>query len=1061
MLHLGLPSHAYQEHELVMMTPDSRTGDKETAEGASSLKISDKCRYIGFATREAGSVGGDRARPRPFGAGGGVRPLAVASRGRLMVTSASHSNAGRALPGCCVQGGVSRAVCCAGSRRARGGDGRRRPEELPPVPAASPGAPLMAAFAAAAAPSEGGSAGGARPVVDEFTAPAEKGGFLERSRGGIERLFRVRLAVVGALGGGAWAPLEAGRPRPDDGRRIWLSLLGEAESVRSAKEYIKGLCEPELEEREYYPKDMHCIFVGAQSLFLNCLIQNTCADISVAEIGMLNIKGSAEPVVMARSHIQQFVSLFRNNENLLNSRESEVKKQFKHLVEAHADKYTMDLLILPSSLKRELLNLARTESHKGEEKIIDLTEADGTLELLPNETQKQHAINCDSGTGQEEARNNASTPVTELTKQMDTVFPQSLERHFVPINGLTSLETSVGKERQSCKRRSSESEERLPKKQFSLENNQESKRTTCGMPGGVVVINLVANRSDESEDPNPCPKEGDEISEEIEYKILVNFFKSMGYPQQIVEKVISIHGQLAEPLLLLEEIVKETNKREEKAGQATGSQAVKSKGSPSTKHHLDLGHNSEEPRNAKHDVVSFPEAQYKTKGKLHLPNSENKTALACDKIPPYKDNCSHTHLNYCSEQSRVPPKSVVESDGHVSARDKSQELAQERKPKNTSLVARGTTETSRQAVQKETVVAQTCADQSAVKHDQKDWCNPLQHRAVQLPSQKANLPDPPASYLESRPGVSYSHHNDPSVTGVQRFLESLKIPYKLELKNEPGRAHLKHIIIDGSNVAISHGLNKFFSCRGIAIAVEYFWKRGHRRITVFVPQWRTRRDPSITEQHFLSQLQDVGILALTPARVVLGARIASHDDRFLLHLAERTDGVIVTNDNLREFVDESTAWREIIQRRLLQYTFVGDFFMVPDDPMGRKGPRLETFLQDEPHVRGVPSHLGLASGGLPPPGTPRFPTQPNGSEQSATSSLSSRLPAFSVFPPPPLPNTAVPPLPRSAAETIHLKEALKKIFPTSEQRAKIEEILAQHPHMRDMNALSAMVLDLG
>jgi hypothetical protein len=44
----------------------------------------------------------------------------------------------------------------------------------------------------------------------------------------------------------------------------------------------------------------------------------------------------------------------------------------------------------------------------------------------------------------------------------------------------------------------------------------------------------------------------------------------------------------------------------------------------------------------------------------------------------------------------------------------------------------------------------------------------------------------------------------------------------------------------------SHGLKKFFSCRGIAIAVEYFWKLGNRNITVFVPQWRTRRDPNVT-----------------------------------------------------------------------------------------------------------------------------------------------------------------------------------------------------------------------
>ncbi|XP_053127407.1 NEDD4-binding protein 1 isoform X2 [Hemicordylus capensis] len=891
------------------------------------------------------------------------------------------------------------------------------------------------------------------PVLDEFTAPAEKSGFLERSRGRVERLFRVRLAVLGALnsGGGGWAPLEAGSPQPA-GRRIWLSLLGEPQGVRSAKEYIKGLCEPELEEREHYPKDMHCIFVGAQGLFLNCLIQGTSADITVVEMGVLNIKGGAEPVVMARSHIQQFISLFKNNTNLLNGRESKVKKQFKYLVEAHADKYTMDLLILPSSLKSELLSLALNESCRAED-VIDLTTCDEMPELLPHEIQKRFAINSDCKAGQEEARNNAGTPVSELTKQMDTVFPDTPERHFVPINGLSSLEMPAFKERQSCKRRSSDAEERLPKKQFSLENNQESRRTSCNAPGVAALTNLVADSGGRSDEPSSCTKESEEISEEMEYKILVNFFKSMGYSQHIVEKVIGGLGQSVEPLLLLEEIERESKKGLREEGQIVGTQAVKDKGSSSNKGPHGLDHKLESPKNTKQNVAFLPQTQRKVEEKSNMSNSQNTTA--CGKNLPHKD-CSKVRSSYFSEQCCNSQTSDVESDGRLHACDTAQGAAQDRKPKDPRLVARGGLEAPWPQIPKETVALQTCAEQ-ATKHGPQGRGNPLQFGARQAPPHQPDLsehqlPDPilppqlNGPYPERRPGGLYNRQADPSVTGVQRFLESLKMPYKLELKNEPGRAHLKYIVIDGSNVAISHGLNKFFSCRGIAIAVDYFWKRGHRKITVFVPQWRTRRDSSITEQHFLTQLQDIGILALTPARIVLGARIASHDDRFLLHLAEKTGGVIVTNDNLREFVDESTSWREIIQRRLLPYTFVGDLFMVPDDPMGRIGPR------------GIPSHVDLARGGLLPFGTSHFHVKPDSGGQSAKDTPPGLLPAPSPFPPAPTTNSAHP---RSPAETTRLRDALKRIFPTSEQREKIEEILAQHPHMRDMNALSAMVLDLG
>uniref|UniRef100_A0A3B3DW83 KH and NYN domain containing n=1 Tax=Oryzias melastigma TaxID=30732 RepID=A0A3B3DW83_ORYME len=183
------------------------------------------------------------------------------------------------------------------------------------------------------------------------------------------------------------------------------------------------------------------------------------------------------------------------------------------------------------------------------------------------------------------------------------------------------------------------------------------------------------------------------------------------------------------------------------------------------------------------------------------------------------------------------------------------------------------------------------------------------------------------------------------VTGEQRFLEGLQTPFKLKLTDEPGNPSLRTIIIDGSNVAMSHGLGHFFSCRGIALAVQHFWDRGHRNISVLIPQFRQKNDSRTKERHFLTELQTVGLLSYTPSREVQGKRITAYDDRLILQLAQKTDGVIVTNDNLRDLLDESVVWRDIIRKRLLQYTFVGDLFMVPDDPLGRSGPHLDQFLR--------------------------------------------------------------------------------------------------------------------
>uniref|UniRef100_A0A674N550 Zinc finger CCCH-type containing 12B n=1 Tax=Takifugu rubripes TaxID=31033 RepID=A0A674N550_TAKRU len=61
--------------------------------------------------------------------------------------------------------------------------------------------------------------------------------------------------------------------------------------------------------------------------------------------------------------------------------------------------------------------------------------------------------------------------------------------------------------------------------------------------------------------------------------------------------------------------------------------------------------------------------------------------------------------------------------------------------------------------------------------------------------------------------------------------------------------NLRPIVIDGSNVAMSHGNKEVFSCRGIQLAVEWFLEKGHKDITVFVPAWRkeqSRPDAVIT-----------------------------------------------------------------------------------------------------------------------------------------------------------------------------------------------------------------------
>ncbi|KAM4614507.1 NEDD4-binding protein 1 [Discoglossus pictus] len=840
---------------------------------------------------------------------------------------------------------------------------------------------------------------GVAELVDEFTAPGAQRCLLERIRGRVHNLFQVVLTVLGSL--------EQDRQE----ERIWLQLRGDREAVRRAKEYVKGICEPELVEKEKYPKEMHCIFVGARSLFLNHLIQDTSANVSVLEIGVLAIKGATEPVVMAQSHVQQFIQLFKNNESLPNDKELEVKRKFKDFVETNADKYTVDLLLLPSALKQDLLSL-----------VLDGND-DDLVELNVLNAKTDNQLNGKENST-DEGRSKTGTPVSELTKQLDSVFPEVSEKQVGPINWTSSQE-----ERTSVKRRSSETEERCCKKPFSLESVQvDGPVNKNSTPTNIPIIDLISDVSDL--DDSVIFVEGeDSVSAETEYRILVNFFKTMGYSQEVVEKVINTLGQTEEPLRLLEEIEKES------------------------KNVVDGNKSS---TNNKDCTKTQPGKETVTLTKKAPPEVETR--------PQQEVSSGVTYVDLANKNVKTSapllPKGL-EAGGYVShtARLETNKMT----AKCFDFVARGTSNAPlcKQSALENVLLQQMSASKAAPVNRAGPSClfpDTFNNKNTWL----GPVTQGPKPALEPPERQSNFNQSGPSVTGTQVFLNTIKVPYKLQLKNSPGRGDLKHIIIDGSNVAMSHGLKKFFSCRGIALAVEYFWKIGHRNITVFVPQWRTKRDPNITEQHFLQQLQELGILSLTPARTVLGARIASHDDRFLLHLAEKTGGIIVTNDNFREFVIESPIWTEIVKERLLQYTFVGDIFMIPDDPLGRHGPKLDDFLSTRTFSRNVPN-LPPPINGLNFPKDPFLPLRPVEPRtllrQPRLFPLGDPLSTYSAA----LHNVTRPspvlPPQRSPTETTQLKEALAKIFPGPEQALKINEILSAHPYMRDLNALSAMVLD--
>ncbi|KAM9568235.1 NEDD4-binding protein 1-like [Salvelinus alpinus] len=848
-------------------------------------------------------------------------------------------------------------------------------------------------------------------TVDEFAVLENKQEELNCAKRKVEQVFQVAFTIIGLLD-------HTGAHSSTASRQIWLKLKGKRDDVSKAKEYLKGLCDPELQQVERYPVDIHCIFAGARGLFLDRLLRDTSAEVVVLEPGRLRLLGCVESVVMAQSRVQQFVALFQEKRSLPGDREQTVKRTFKTFVEERDDKYAMELLLLPSALKEELLGLAQSPTQPGG--VIDV----------------------------DQDRSQSSTPVTDLSNRIvDTSFEEKAAG--APAGAEAGLLNGI---RPSHKRRSSESELRDTKRQFSLERRGESIEKECHTvtsdsraktPSKANMGIMVLDSTDSAEDREA-------VTPETNLRCLVNFFRTMGYQQEVVERVVRETGQTEDTFLLLERIVEESQRTEGQRGGASSTHNPESSSSSSATFSRDKDRGPDRMPNRALDVKS----------------KENIKPLSSNAVGQ-RGQCSSMVQTVTLKRSSTGQGAAYNiitieddedsSDTMTGVKARTAEQLDPPSGSRMDYLSRGGAQTM----------------------------GPMGPVHVESVTALRSTPQCPAQPAGTRPGCSYqtlsarvppprTEPPPPPLTATIRFHESLRTPYTLTLQNEPGHPDLRHIIIDGSNVAMAHGLHRFFSCRGIAIAVEAFWSRGHREITVFVPQWRQKRDRYTTEQHYLNQLEDLRLLSFTPSREVCGKRISSHDDRFLLHLAEKTGGVIVTNDNLRDFVNTSQAWMKIIQERLLQFTFVEDHFMIPDDPLGKHGPHLDVFLRKDnrrspvapllrPDPQATPQHVQALQSAPCPSATPHPSATPlmRPPSQWPHSGPPGWHPPCPT-PSPPLqrshspPPTPSPPPQRSPLETIELKRKMYDIFPCQKQR--IDCILCDNPYMRDLNALSGLLL---
>ncbi|XP_030042182.1 protein KHNYN [Microcaecilia unicolor] len=842
-------------------------------------------------------------------------------------------------------------------------------------------------------------------ILDEFAICQEWEGAVREERRRIEKLFGVELNILGVLG------RVQGPQEIQGAQQIWLQLLGLRDNLKKAKDYIKGLCNPEMTEPFSYPKDMHCIFLGATGLFLNCLVSGTSASISLMAHGSLQISGLTESVVMAHSRIHEFVERYQKNTRLPEEQEARVKREFKDLVEAYIDKHSMDLLILPNSVKEELLNLVREVAlHKDETNLAQKGQNpnSGLLDLPEPWKKPEISDVCprnlvrsqEGGQRRHVLQKRASRPMPDYSDSS----PDELLGCPEPRNHQKRTETSGEPGVAQIYLYNEDNLQRhgvTPAQGDMLDQNGQLQKLP-GLRKAVSQSNGEEEKEEEDEELGQSVLTSS--GTEKEFSMLLNFFKTMGYEERMVKKVLAEEG-VQEPSEILDRL--QVEQEPPRPGSPTlgshSGERMETAGADNEYLLEVLKSAIENCGYSPSEITDLKEGSLATL--LRKLNEGRAPGTEDPKITERRYHGSPTRRVPCGPPNHRPWTVVVPE---VSV------------PKDdSSLTSGSSTPGIRQASMQEPV---------------EDVC-----------------PATAGTWAVAEGGSSSGQQAVSVVTGVQRFNEAMQTPFQLNLRNKPGKDNLRHIIIDGSNVAMVHGLNQFFSCRGIALAVQYFWDRGHRELTVLVPQWRMKKDSKAKEQHFLTELNAVGLLSFTPSRVVEGRRITPYDDRFLLQLAEQTDGgVILTNDNLRDMAQESGKWKVIIKERLLQFTFAGDIFLVPDDPLGRNGPGLDQFLSktQKPRSRAGKSHTFAGQRNpvqVPPHPAPRTEILTPWNQKVGSGTEDSRAAEGGERP-------------RLRHETLRLRKKLLDIF--AEQEVKVDFILQVEPYTQDLNKLSELILNL-
>ncbi|KAL5970380.1 putative ribonuclease ZC3H12C [Taenia solium] len=152
---------------------------------------------------------------------------------------------------------------------------------------------------------------------------------------------------------------------------------------------------------------------------------------------------------------------------------------------------------------------------------------------------------------------------------------------------------------------------------------------------------------------------------------------------------------------------------------------------------------------------------------------------------------------------------------------------------------------------------------------------------------------------------------------------------------------LRPIVIDGANVAHGESSNSTFNVSNLRCVINYFVQRGHEEIAVVLPS--DGQTPCAT---VFSPTEIAKYFVFTPVRRLdRGVRPQrTDDDSVILQYAQEKEGVVISNDQYRDWLKARPEFRDLIENRVIPYSLRGGIFIISYYPLGKNKPYLDEIL---------------------------------------------------------------------------------------------------------------------